>query len=396
MATLPFSAPAIAAVRPAVRLAQRLSPRGAQVQEVARGVGMGFGLALAVLPLVPCGAMAQAQRQGGSARPLQGAPAAGRPQSQRLTGDSPPANPPAASPAALASPPPPLSEAAFAALLRQDNLDQLNQACTQVLQEDNPTRLRQLQERLMVVRPAPQPLPVVLANAEVLLTCRAPHGALTVLNRFGPGPGAGRVQWLLLQWRAATATLDHRRAALALHRLTSGSDARLSQLTLPIRRREDGSVVTRSAVEVLAGHLEARGFSEAAGQLLLWHPVAGAVGADRLGRAVALLQELPVEEREAILERALDQAAAVGAWSLVGDLLDAQAALPSSRAVARRLRLSPRLDDAYGEWLLRRADPSAQVRARQLEEQLRSPQAPGGHAYPSPQPPPAPPSPPSP
>ncbi|MEB3303374.1 MAG: hypothetical protein VKK99_02130, partial [Cyanobacteriota bacterium] len=289
-----------------------------------------------------------------------------------------------------AAAPAPLGEEAFAALLKLDSFDQLNLACLQIVQEDNLQRLRQLQERLMEVRPAPQPLPVVLANAEVLLSCRAPQGALAVLDRYGPGPGAERVQWLLLQWRAATAALDHRRAALAIARLTGGSEVRLGQLTLPIRRRDDGTVVSRSAVEVLAGHLEARGYKEAAGQLLLRQ---NAPGAEQMGRALALLQELPLAEREAILETALEQAAAAGAWSLVGDLLDAQAALPSARAQARRLRLSPRLDDAYGEWLLRREDPSALGRVRQLEQQLRSPQAPGGHAYPAPQAPPAPPAP---
>ncbi len=256
-----------------------------------------------------------------------------------------------------------------------------------MLQDDTIDRLRLLQAHLLDVRPAPQPLAVVLANAEVLLSCRAPHAALTVLDRYGPGPGAGRVQWLLLQWRAANAALDHRRASLALDRLTTGSEARLNQLTLPLRRQEDGTVVSRSAVEVLAGHLEARGFKETAGQLLLRQPAPGAPGAERLGRAVALLGELPVAEREAILETALNQAAAAGAWSLASDLLAAQAALPSARAEARRLRLSPRLDDAYGEWLLRRGDPASQQRARQLERQLRSPRAPGGHATPSLQPP---------
>ena len=349
-----------------------------------------------------------------------GGPPAQVPHSQRLTGGSPlgpptpglaptqglaptpglvapgspqgsqPGSPPAAPAPGPPTPAAPLSDAAFAALLKQDNLDQLNLACAQILQEDNLQRLRQLQERLLEVRPAPQPLPVVLANAEVLLSCRAPHGALSVLDRYGPGPGAARVQWLLLQWRAATAALDHRRAALALDRLTGGSEARLAQLTLPIRRREDGTVVSRSAVEVLAGHLQARGFEEEAGQLLLSQATPGAPGADRLGRAVALLSQLPAMEREAILERALEQAAAAGAWGLVSDLLDAQAALPSARAQARRLRLSPRLDDAYGEWLLRRGDPTATERVRKLEQQLRSPAAPGGHAYPSLEPPPPP------
>ncbi len=273
-----------------------------------------------------------------------------------------------------------MSEAAFNALLQLRDLDQLNAACALLVQEDNPTRLRVLQNHLLALNPAPQTLPVLLANAEVLLTCRGPQAALSVLDRYGPGPGAPRVQWLLMQWRAANAALDHRRAALALQRLTGGSEAGLNRLTLPIRRREDGTMVSRSAVEVLAGHLEARGYPEAAGRLLLRQPSAGTLGAQQLARGVALLRQLPLEEREAILETALNQAAAAGAWSLVSELLDAQAALPSSRALARRLRLSPRLDDAYGEWLLLREDPAARGRARELEERLRSPRAPGGHA----------------
>ncbi len=363
MATLPFSVPATALVRVSV------------------------GAVLAVVHLLSTGAWSQ-----------QSTPAAPNPvpRSQRLSGPALAVPPPTAAVAPTPSgPPPPLSEEAFAALLKLDDLDQLNLACVQILQEDNLLRLRLLRERLLEVKPAPQPLPVVLANAEVLLTCRAPHGALAVLDRYGPGPGAERVQWLLLQWRAATAALDHRRAALALNRLTGGADGRLSQFTLPIRRRDDGTVVSRSAVEVLAGHLEARGYGEAAGQLLLRQRAPGALGAQQMGKAAALLRELPLEEREAILETALEQAAAAGAWSLVSDLLDAQADLPSARARGRRLRLSPRLDDAYGEWLLRRDDPTAQQRVRQLEQQLRSPQAPGGHAHPAPSasPPPAPPSP---
>ena len=295
----------------------------------------------------------------------------------------------APAPDASAAPVAPLSEAAFAALLKLDDLDQLNLACGRLVQEDNPNRLRLLQDHLVALRPAPQPLPVLLANAEVLLSCRGPHAALGVLDRYGPGPGAARVQWLLMQWRAANAALDHRRAALALDRLTSGREARLNLLSLPIRRRDDGTVVSRSAADVLAAHLVARGFPEAAGQLLLRQSAPGAPGAERLGRAVALLQPLPLEEREAILETALNQAAAVGAWSLVGDLLDAQAALPSERALARRLRLSPRLDDAYGEWLLLQGNPAARRRLQRLEGQLRSPRSPGGHA-PAPAPPAAP------
>lgn len=364
MATLPFSVPTTALVRSTL------------------------GALLALVPLLPTAGWSQ---KGSSAAPA--APGT-VPRSQRLSAPGL-AVPALAEPVAPApsGPPTPLSEEAFAALLKLDDLDQLNLACVQILQEDNLLRLRLLRNWLLEVRPAPQPLPVVLANAEVLLTCRAPHGALAVLDRYGPGPGAERVQWLLLQWRAATAALDHRRAALALDRLTGGTDLRLSQLTLPIRRRDDGTVVSRSAVEVLAGHLEARGYPEAAGQLLLRQSAPGALGAQQMVKAAALLRELPLVEREAILETALEQAAAAGAWSLVSDLLDAQAALPSDRALGRRLRLSPRLDDAYGEWLLRRDDPTAQQRVRQLEQQLRSPRAPGGHAPPAPSAPPSPASP---
>ncbi|MEI7953202.1 MAG: hypothetical protein WCH37_11085, partial [Synechococcaceae cyanobacterium ELA182] len=89
---------------------------------------------------------------------------------------------------------------------------------------------------------------------------------------------------------------------------------------------------------------------------------------------------------------ALEQAAAAGAWSLVAELLTTQAALPavvsgSQRAIERQLRLTRRLDDAYGEWRLRRQeDPGAAARSLELELKLRSPRAPGGHAADLPRP----------
>ncbi|MEI6112898.1 MAG: hypothetical protein WCP63_14720, partial [Cyanobium sp. ELA712] len=43
------------------------------------------------------------------------------------------------------------------------------------------------------------------------------------------------------------------------------------------------------------------------------------------------------------------------------------------------LRLSPRIDDAYGEWLILRQDPAAAARSAELERLLRSPEAKGGH-----------------
>lgn len=274
--------------------------------------------------------------------------------------------------------PAPLTPAAFQELLRHGTLEQLAEACPRVEAEDRLDRLRQIRERLLLILPAPQPLPVVLANAEVLLSCHQPQAALTVLDRISPAAGAERLQWLLLEWRAAQAAMDHRRAAQALERLGAARPARLEALLLPVLRREDGSVVSRPALDLLAEHLQARGFPQAAATLLLASQEPGVIGAQRRLDAVRLLQALPAEERDALLESALDQAAAVGAWSLVGELLDAQAALPSERARQRRLRLSPRIDDAYGEWLILRQDPAAAARRAVLERQLRSPEAKGG------------------
>jgi hypothetical protein len=275
--------------------------------------------------------------------------------------------------------PPPLSQAEFQELLRHGTLEQLAEGCQRVVEADRLDRLRRIRERLLLILPAPQPLPVVLANAEVLLSCHQPQAALTVLDRISPAAGAERLQWLLMQWRAAQAAMDHRRAALALERLGSARPARLEALLLPVLRREDGTVVSRPALDVLADHLQARGFPQAAASLLLASQEPGMLGAERRLEAVRLLQALPPEERAALLESALDQAAAVGAWSLVGELLDAQAALPSERARQRRLRLSPRIDDAYGEWLILRQDPAASARSAELERLLRSPEAKGGH-----------------
>jgi hypothetical protein len=319
------------------------------------------------------------------------------PESAPLPAASPePAPAAAGAPAAVpaAGPLPPLSEEEFAALLAAEDRDQLVQTCLRVEQEGSNERLRLLQKRLLALHPAPQPLPVVLADAEALLACRAPGTALTVLDRYGPGAGPRRRQWLLLQWRAASAALDHHRAALALDRLGGGSPERLQAEAVTLRQREDGTTVSRPALELLADHLEARGHPRAAGELLLASRLGGVAGAERLRRASQLLRELPEDERAELIELALEQAAEAGAWGLAMELLDEQLTLPPARARAleRRLRLSGRLDDAYGEWRLRRQEAADAQRAAELERTLRSPRDPGGHApLPPPEDAPAPP-----
>ncbi len=269
----------------------------------------------------------------------------------------------------------PIEAAAFAALLRTGTLAELDVACAQVMALEDRPRLRQLQQRLLEFVPWPQSLDEVLTNADVLIRCRAPQAALSVLDRYGPAPGPGRVQWLLMQWRAANSALDHRRAALALERLSANQPANLAAQTLPLQRRPDGTVVMRPILDVLAGHLESRGFQQSAAALLLTAATPGRPGAERMQQAVALLKDLPAEQREELLETALNEAAAAGAWGLVTELLQAQAALPGSRGRERLLRLSPRLDDAYGEWRLRRWNP-ADPRVQELERQLRAPDPP--------------------
>ncbi|MCP9819162.1 hypothetical protein KBZ18_06620 [Synechococcus sp. Cruz-9H2] len=280
----------------------------------------------------------------------------------------------------------PMDEQVFAAALASDQLAVLEQACQDAARFDLPVRLRQLKDRLVALRPAPQPLPVVLANANALISCLAPEAALSVLDRYGPGPGLERQQWLTLQWRAANAGLNHRRAAEALRRLSAGERSLLETMALPVRLRDDGSLDTRSALDVLASHLAAMGRRQEAAEVLLAGRLPGVVGAERLKLAAALLDDLPLAQRNALLEMALDQAAVAGAWGLAAQLLDDQQALQRLEggdpepARQRRLRLSRRIDDAYAEWLLQRDDPSEAERNTVLERRLRSPREQGGHA----------------
>ncbi|MEB3234169.1 MAG: hypothetical protein VKM98_01975 [Cyanobacteriota bacterium] len=250
-------------------------------------------------------------------------------------------------------------------------LEQLDQACQSLLKRGELKQLRLLQRQLLLVKPAPQPLAVVLANADALVRCGAPDSALVVLNRYSPAAGAEQVQWLLLQWRAANAALDHPLAASALRRLAAASGRSLEQLQIPIGGEGAGGGPSPLAIDVLAGHLDAMGQREQAAQLLFSSAGSGVLQAQRLAQAVAWSPELPVEQRQRWLELALEQAAAAGAWGLAASLLDQQLALLDNQASAqrqqieaRRRRLSRRIDD--GQFL----SPGA----------VRSPRDPGGHA----------------
>jgi len=295
---------------------------------------------------------------------------------------------PAPPPSGPSAPPLPGStpEADFQTLLQRGTIPDLNLACQEAASFDFVTRLRLLRQRLMLVAPAPQPLDTVLLNANALLSCRAPDDALVVLNRYGPKAGVERDRWLILRWRAANAGLNHAVAADALQLLANGQLASLETVALPLRLRDDGTLVTRAALDVLADHLATLGRDQEAAMVLLAARMPGTAAAERLQRAVALLRQSPVAERNQLLEQALDQAAADGAWGLALALLNDQRQLLQASGVSdeaarqRLLRLSQRVDDAYSEWQARRQDSQQGERAAQLQQQLRSPRAPGGHA----------------
>jgi hypothetical protein len=263
--------------------------------------------------------------------------------------------------------------------------------CSRLRQAGSLDDLRQEQQELQAAMPLRPSLPEVLTAAEALLACAAPDAALVALARVSPAPGEARQRWLTVRWRAAHAGLHHAEAAQSL-RLLAGDDlASLEGLLLPVALASaDGRQAPQQvALDLLADHLESLQLGQQAAEVLLASRRPGAATAARWGRAAALAEALPLQERDAILERALEQAAAAEAWGLVAALLDQQLAAgvsdaASRRALERRLRLGERIDDAYGEWLQRRRQADAESDPRQLllEGQLRSPRAPGGHAAP--------------
>lgn len=277
-------------------------------------------------------------------------------------------------------------------LLKRGSLEDLAQACQAAVARGDASQVQLLQQRLLTIKPAPQPLALVLANADVLLTCQAPDLALQVLARYAPAPGPERTFWLVMQWRAAAAGLQHGLAAQALRQLAGGKVGALESRQLPVQEKQDGTVVTRPAIDLLAAHLESLGRNREAAEVLLASRLGGAPQAERFALAVSLLDRLPGAQRQRLMELALEQAAASGSWGLVAELLDQQLALEEgpgtrpSQAMQRRLRLSGRIDDAYGEWLVRRRrvlaqDPVNQGRLSLLDGQLRSPRSAGGHAH---------------
>ncbi len=266
-------------------------------------------------------------------------------------------------------------------------LEPLVQACDAAIRAGRRSDLQTVQRQLEGRHPAPAPPSELEADARALLACAAPTAASRVLQRHAPAPGPDRDRWWLLEWQAAALALQHEAAAAALLAYAGADTARLTTLKLSTASTADpGS--RRAALDLLADHLEAAGRNQQAAEVLLAGQAAvGPDGADtdavvlaeRLRRVARLRSDLPEAERLRLLEQALEIAGAAAAWGLASELLAEQMALASPSARERLLRLSIRLDDAYGEWQLWRQDAPDAPRTRQLERQLRSPLDPNSH-----------------
>ena len=276
---------------------------------------------------------------------------------------------------------------AFEAVLLEGDIPALQLACADAVQFGLQERLRLLRNRLMEVAPAPQPFEVVMANAQALMQCKAPDSVPVVLARFGPAPGRQRREWLLLSWQAAAAAFDQDRAVLALMRLVEGDRSRLEEERLIVGLDDEGQPQTRSALDLLSEHQIANGQESEAVLTLLAARTPGVAAARRLGLASELLGALEPERSGPLLEAALDQAAAAQAWNLAEDLLRLQLALElenggsGDRPRERLRRLATRVDDRFTLLDLDResSDLGSEER-QQLDQELRSPRAPGGHA----------------
>jgi hypothetical protein len=192
---------------------------------------------------------------------------------------------------------------------------------------------------------------------------------------------------LLLSWQAASAALDQDRAVLALRRLADGDLTRLDAERLVVGQSDDGLPLTRSALDLLANHEIAAGRPEEAVTVLLAGRTPGVVASRRLGLVAELLAPLDPERGDLLLEAALDQAAAEQAWGLAEELLRLQLRLAlqqggdADRPRERLLRLASRVDDRLTLLELEQISPDVDPqRVQDLEDQLRSPRAAGGHA----------------
>ena len=185
----------------------------------------------------------------------------------------------------------------------------------------------------------------------------------------------------------STSVISSERAILALLRLADGQPGRLEAEQLVVGRDAQGQPLVRSGLDLLAQAQVASGQMLDAVETLLAGRTPGKVAARRLAIVAELLAQLEPDRSAPLLETALDQAAAEQAWSLAEELLRLQLRLElvnggsGERARQRLRRLATRVDDQFTLLELEADEPRLNPEQRQqLEQQLRSPREPGGHA----------------
>jgi hypothetical protein len=260
-----------------------------------------------------------------------------------------------------------LSPLALPAALAGDAAGAARDLCGDMRQRGDLIALRQQQGRLQAALAAEPSTAQALATAEALLACGAPQAALAVLARSAPAEDGAREGWLLLQWRAAHAGLHHARAVEVLALLADGDLSRLESLQLPVAEPDRAGRPPRQrlALDLLADHLVSLEAHRQAADVLLASREPGSATAARWGRgspvghppAAAAARRL---HRNGPWSRQL-RLRPGGWWRPLLDqqLADGLSDEAARRALERRLRLSARIDDAYGEWLQRRRQDDA-------------------------------------
>ncbi len=273
----------------------------------------------------------------------------------------------------------PISETSYKQILQDGGIDELLMACEDASKFSLDSRLRELSYRLTTLFPQPLPVEVVIANAQALLACKAPDSAQKILSNFSSPSGLNRREWLIVSWQAANASMDHLNAALALRELVQGKVKELDKEQLVVSLLEDGSSLTRSALDLLADHEISLGQWESAAKVLMAGRKRGSVGVRRMALASQLLERLSDDQRQSMLEIALENAAKDKAWWLASDILKLQLILDikaGGEGVVLRNRLeklAKELDDSYTLWEIISTDVSRKEEAARLKNQLWSP-----------------------
>ncbi|MDP6833999.1 MAG: hypothetical protein QGG94_02440, partial [Prochlorococcaceae cyanobacterium ETNP1_MAG_9] len=188
--------------------------------------------------------------------------------------------------------------------------------------------------------------------------------------------------WSTLYWQASNALMDHGNSALALRRLSAGNLQNLDQELIVVGYRADGAPLKRLALDLLAEHERLSGRCASSAKVLLAGRQTGSLGAKRLVRAIQCLEELSMDKRNNLIEKALVEAQSDQAWWLVGDILRLQLMLDLAAgedAVIIKERLgnfAKELDDRYTQLELIRIDSNGEDEKTLLENQLRSPREP--------------------